>query len=84
MMATDPVTVPTIGRIGEFNPENKSISAYLERFVTVNGIAEDKRAPTLLLVLGMNQYSLIRGMVSPVKPKEKTRNELCDLLKGHF
>ena len=67
MMATDPVTVPTIG------PENKSISAYLEKFalfVTVNGIAEDKRAPTLLLVLEMNHYCLIRGMVSPAKPEE--------------
>ena len=84
MMATDPVTVPAIGRIGEFNPENESISAYLERFtlfVTVNGIAENKRAPTLLLVLGMNHYSLIRGMVSPAKPEEKTLKELCDLLK---
>ena len=51
---------------------------------TVNGIAENKRAPTLLLVYGMNHYSLIRGMVSPAKPEEKTLKELCDLLKGHF
>ena len=86
-MAADPVTVPTIGRIGEFIPENESISAYLERFtlfVTVNGISEDKRAPTLLLVLGMNHYSLIRGIVSPAKPEEKSLDELCALLKKHF
>jgi len=40
----------------EFNPDNETITAYLERFdlfVSVNGIAEEKRASTLLLVLGL-------------------------------
>ena len=85
-MAT-PAHAATIGRMHDFNPENESISAYLERFelfVTVNGIAAEKRAPTLLLVLGMNQYSLIRGMVSPQKPEEKSYDELVALLKKHF
>lgn len=86
MMATAPA-VPTIGRMQEFNPANESISAYLERFtlyVSVNGIAEDKRAPTLLLVLGLSHYSLIRGLVSPQKPENKTLDELSTLLKKHF
>ena len=64
MMATAPaITAPTIGRMDEFNPENESIAAYLERFklfVSMNGIPEDKRAPTLLLVLGKEHYSLVR------------------------
>ncbi len=80
-------TPATIGRIAEFNPDNESISVYLERFilfVTVNAIPDDKRAPTLLLVMGMSHYSLIRGLVSPTKPEDKTLEELSALLKQHF
>jgi len=53
-------------------------------FVSVNGIAEEKRASTLLLVLGLRHYSLIRGLVSPAKPEEKTLAELKDILKKHY
>ena len=87
-MATAPAAVvPTIGRMEEFNSENESISAYLERFslfVSVNGIAEEKRAPTLLLVLGKDHYTLIRGLVSPDKPEDKSLKDLSTLLKKHF
>jgi len=85
-MAT-PAHAATIGRMHDFNPENESISAYLERFelfVTVNGIAAEKRTPTLLLVLGLNQYSLIQGLVSLQKPEEKSYEDLVALLKKHF
>jgi len=80
----------TIGRMQEFNPDNETITAYLERFdlfdlfVSVNGIAEEKRASTLLLVLGLRHYSLIRGLVSPTKPEDKTLAELTDILKKHY
>ena len=88
MMATAPaITAPTIGRMDEFNPENESIAAYLERFklfVSVNGIPEDKRAPTLLLVLGKEHYSLVRGLVSPDEPEDKSLKELSTLLSQHF
>ena len=66
LMATG--TAATVGRMQEFNPDNESIAAYLERFklfVQVNAIDERKQAPTLLLVLGMKHYSLIRDLVSP-------------------
>ena len=41
----------TIGQMQEFNPDTKSIRAYLERFklfIAVNDIAEDKQGSTLL------------------------------------
>ena len=50
----------------------------------MNGISAGKRAPTLLLVLGMNHYSLFRGLVSPEKPENKSYNDLTVLLKKHF
>ncbi len=77
----------TVGRMKEFNSETETISAYLERFdlyVSVNGIAGDKQVSTLLLVIGMKHYSLIRGLVSPVKPENKTLVELKSILKKHY
>jgi len=37
----------------------------------------------LLLVLGLRYYSLIRGLVSPTKPENKTLAHLMDILRKH-
>ena len=80
------VTIPTVGRMQDFNPDDESITAYLERFrlfVSVNGIAEIKQAPALL-VLGLKHYTLLRGLVSPGKPEDKILEELTTLLTKHY
>ena len=85
LMATG--TAATMGRMQELNPDNKSIAAYFEQFklfVQVNGIDKRKQAPTLLLILGMKHYSLIRDLVSPGKPKDKSLDELTALLTKHY
>ena len=35
-------------------------------------------------MVGSKPYSLLRGLVSPELPKDKTYDELVDLLKKHF
>ena len=77
----------TIGQMQEFNPANETVTAYLERFqlfVTANGIEEAKLVPTLLTVVGSTHYSLIRGLVSPSLPKDKSFEELVEILKKHY
>ena len=77
----------TIGNMSEFNPGNETVTAYLERFllfVAANGISDDKKVPTLLTVVGATHYTLIRGLVSPELLKDKTFDELIDLLKKHY
>ena len=69
----------TIGRMQEFKPADETVTAYLERFqlfVEANGIEADKLVPTLLTVIGSVHYTLLRGLVSPQLPKEKSFNEL--------
>ncbi len=45
----------------------------LEHYFEANGIADnDKKGTILLTVCGPKIYKLIRDLVSPVKPKEKT------------
>ena len=81
------MTARTIGRMQEFNPANETVTAYLERFqlfVEANNIEDDKLVPTLLTVVGSDHYSLLRGLVSPQLPKEKTFDELVSILKKHY
>ena len=77
----------TIGHMQEFNPASETVSAYLERFelfVTANAIVDEKRVLTLLTVVGLAHYSLLRGLVSPDLPKDKSFSELVDILKKHY
>ena len=71
----------------EFQPERETVTAYLERFqlfVTANTIAADKMVPTLLMVIGLKNYTVIRGLVSPALPKDQTYDELVELVKKHY
>ena len=74
----------TIGQIQEFT---ETVTAYLEHlqlFVDANSMADDKLVPTLLTVVGSDHYSLLRGLVSPQLPKDKSFDELVTQLKKHY
>ena len=77
----------TIGAVGDFQPENETISAYLERvslFFDVNNVAEDKQVPWLLNIIGAKTYTLLRTLVVPAQPKQKTMAESTTVLKEHY
>ena len=77
----------TIGSITEFNSGNEKIGAYLERvqlFFEANGIKDDKQVPVFLTVIGSTTYALLSNLVSPDKPKEKSFQQLAEVLRRHF
>ena len=81
------VFAPVYGQLKEFEPETENISTYLERvhlYFEANAIAEDKKASVLLTVIGAKNYSIIRSLVAPTLPKDKTYDELVTVLKNHF
>ena len=53
-------------------------------FFAANGIVDDKKVPVFLSVLGGKIYALLRSLVSPSLPKEKTFVDLSEVLKKHF
>lgn len=61
---------------------------YIERvdhFFAANEIANtDRKKSAFLAVIGMTTYMLVRNLVSPAKPGEKSYNELVKALKDHF
>ncbi|KXJ06273.1 hypothetical protein AC249_AIPGENE3586, partial [Exaiptasia diaphana] len=44
----------------------------------------DKRRAILLSVIGQETYSLLRNLVSPAKPTDKSYNDLVSALKNHY
>lgn len=77
----------SFGKIEEFSPEKETISNYLERvelFFQANDIADDKKMPIFLSIVGGNVYALLRNHLSPIKPQEKSVADLTAELKKHY
>ena len=78
----------TLGRVEEFDGSKEEWQQYVERlghFFIANGIdsAEKKRA-VFLSVIGPSTYKVLHNLVSPVKPGEKTFDELVEALSKHY
>ena len=77
----------SIGKIEEYKPDGESIAAYLEQvelFFAANNIEDDKKVTVFLSVLGASTYTLLRDLVAPTKPSEKSFAQLKELLKKHY
>lgn len=73
--------------MGEFIPKAESWSAYIERleqFFVANDISQEKQVATLLSVMGATTYGLLRNLIQPERPKDKSYKDIVDLLKSHF
>ena len=58
----------SFGQIGEFQQENESIDAYLDRidlYFAANGIAQEKQVAVFLSVLGGKTFTLLRNLQPP-------------------
>ena len=77
-----------IGKIEQFKPEEESITAYLDRvelYFTANDITQGEKKVTIFLSeVGVQAYTLLRDLVSPAKPKDKTFEQLMEALKKHY
>ena len=77
---------PILGCMDAYNPDADDWSAYVERlelFFLANEIKDDKKVATLLTVFGTKTYSLLRNIIAPSKPAEKTYEQLVDAMKSY-
>ena len=75
------------GSLEGFRPEVEELSTYLERvelFFNANDTPKEKQVPIFLNVIGASTYALIRSLLAPSNPKEKSMDELVAALKSHF
>ena len=77
-----------LGKIEEFDALKEEWPQYVERmdhFFAANGIDNaHKKKSTFLAVIGPATYTLVRNLVSPDKPGDKSYEELIAALKNHF
>ena len=78
----------TIGTLVAFDAKAQTWEEYceiLEQFFAANEITEAARQRAVLIsVVGPTTYSLMRSLVSPMKPKDKSYVDLVKLLKNHY
>ncbi|CAI5661061.1 unnamed protein product [Oreochromis niloticus] len=78
----------TVGSVAPFDSELQSWEEYceiLDYFFVANDIKEEeKKRAVLLSCVGAQTYALIRNLLSPVKPGDRSYAELVGLLNNHF
>ena len=76
------------GSLGSFDKNNEQWPMYCERvdlYLAANNINNgDQRRAVLLSVCGPATYQLIRSLVAPGKPTDKTFNKLVQLVTEHL
>ena len=77
----------TYGQLSEFHPESESITSYVERaglFFRANDIVGEKQSTVFLSVIGRKTYALLRNLVAPDLPQDKTLPDIIAALQNHF
>ena len=78
----------TLGKIDEYEAEKEDWQQYVERldhFFTANGIADaGKKRAVFLSIVGASTYKLLRNLVAPAKPGDKTFAQRVEVLSTHF
>ena len=79
----------SIGKIEPFDPRNgEEWTHYVERleyYFFANGIqAAEKKRAVLISVMGSQAYKLLRTLISPSLPNEKSFSQLVEVLKNHY
>ena len=53
-------------------------------FFTANEGPEEKRVPVFLTIVGKSTYALLRNLLQPSLPKDKTFEDITEILKKHY
>ncbi|XP_056138833.1 uncharacterized protein K02A2.6-like [Lampris incognitus] len=76
-----------IGGMEPFEESSEQWATYIERFenyILANEIRDAKKVPVLLIVIGPKTYGLLRSLIAPDKPGEKTYDDITVRLCGDF
>ena len=73
-----------LGRIDEFDGSKEEWTQYVERldhFFIADGITDgDRKKSAFIAVIGPTMYTLLRNLVSPEKPGDKSYEQLVTIL----
>ena len=75
-----------LGTLDEFEPTTQTNSNYVERmqmYFIANDIAEAKQVSTFFTAVGKKVYVVLKDLLSPDKPSDKSLADLVSVLKKH-
>ncbi|XP_046683445.1 uncharacterized protein LOC124369477 [Homalodisca vitripennis] len=76
-----------IGSVGEFDSNEETWDSYIERFelfLICNDIDHSKKVCTLLTVVGVKTFKLLRDLCTPDMTSTKSYDDLVKLIKDHL
>ncbi|UYV70738.1 hypothetical protein LAZ67_8000410, partial [Cordylochernes scorpioides] len=71
----------------EYNEETETFETFyerLEQFLILEEAGDEKKKAYLLTLMGSKTYGVLKNLCSPILPKNKTFDDLIDILKRHF
>ena len=77
----------TAGQLDNFDRNKEHWECYFERFeqfTVINHIASERQVACLLAVMGPSTYGVLRNLVYPEKPKDKSLDEISTVLEERF
>ncbi|XP_077535915.1 uncharacterized protein LOC144148206 [Haemaphysalis longicornis] len=76
-----------LGKLVEFDPRTQNFDSYLERFklfVIANDVIQEKVLPVFLTAIGAEAFEVLRSLVVPDAPANKTFAEVKQVLQAHY
>ncbi|XP_029848142.2 uncharacterized protein LOC115330456 [Ixodes scapularis] len=76
-----------LGKLDEYDEKQQNFDSYLERFehfVSANDIKPEKKLAVFLTVIGPRAYEVLKSLVVPAVPGDKSFEEVKVLLKNHY
>ena len=78
----------TFDSLEPFRPDTEGgFTAYMERirfFLEANEVSEAKQVPVFLSCVASMTYGLLRNLLAPAQPKDKSLEEIVDTLKANY
>ena len=78
----------TFGSLEPFHQDTEGgFTVYMERvrlFLKVNEVSEAKQVPVFQSCVGSVTYGLLRNLLAPAQPKDKSLEEIVDTMKAHY
>ena len=74
------------GRLEEFDCSSTDINSYFEglhAFYSANNVRDSAKVDVFLSVVGPKKYKLLKSLIAPTLPSDKTTDELYQTLKRH-
>ena len=76
-----------VGQVGEYVEGKEDIASYIERvelYFAANYVEEDHEVSTFLSLIGADAYGVLRNLLAPDRPKDKSFAVLKEIVTAHY